>query len=307
LTFARAQRKHYAMPEPARDLAGRTYLVTGANSGIGLYTAAALAARGGRVFIGCRSSDKADAAAAAVHELAGAGGAALALEPFAVDLGDLASVRSAAAAFVARGVPLHALINNAGVAGVRGLTRDGFELTFGVNHLGPFLLTRLLEPALRAAAQARVVNVASNAHRGASGIDFAALRRPTRSLVGWPEYSVSKLCNILFTRELARRWAGTGVTSYALHPGVVATGLWRRIPQPFRWLMTRAMISAEEGARTTIYCATAPELANASGRYYREEHEGRPTAVAEDDALAARLWEESERMAGLLAGGPQGP
>ena len=213
-------------------------------------------------------------------------------------------MRSAAAAFIARGVPLHALVNNAGVAGVRGLTRDGFELTFGVNYLGPFLLTRLLEPALRVAAPARVVNVASNAHRGASDIDFAALRRPTRSLVGWPEYSVSKLCNILFTRELARRWAGTGVTSYALHPGVVATGIWRRAPQPFRWLMTRAMMGPDEGARTTIYCATAPELAGASGRYYRDEREAHPTAVAVDDALAARLWEESERMVAGERGGP---
>jgi NAD(P)-dependent dehydrogenase (short-subunit alcohol dehydrogenase family) len=295
------------MLEATHDLEGRTFLVTGVNSGIGFFAAAALAARGGKIFLGCRSVEKAEATAAALRAQAGAGGAALALEPFAVDLGDLSSVRSAAAAFVARGVPLHGLVNNAGVAGVRGLTRDGFELTFGVNHLGPFLLTRLLEPALRAAAPARVVNVASNAHRGASGIDFAALRRPTRSLVGWPEYGVSKLCNILFTRELARRWAGTGVTSYALHPGVVATGLWRRIPQPLRWLMTRAMISSKEGSQTTIFCATAPELAAASGRYYRDEHEARPTAVAEDDALAARLWEESERMTGLLAGGPEGP
>jgi NAD(P)-dependent dehydrogenase (short-subunit alcohol dehydrogenase family) len=287
------------MPAAARDLEGRAFVVTGASSGIGLHAAAALARGGARVFLGCRSIEKADATAAALRAQAGAAGAALELEPFVADLGDLGGVRSAAAAFLARGVPLHGLVNNAGVAGVKGLTADGFELTFGVNHLGPFLLTRLLEPALRAARRARVVNVASNAHRGATRIDFAALRRPTRSLIGWPEYSVSKLCNILFTRELTRRWAGTGVTAYALHPGVVATGLWRRIPQPLRWLMMRAMITPEEGARTILYCATAPELAETSGRYYREEREARPSATAEDDALAARLWEESERMAGL--------
>ena len=295
------------MPAAAHDLEGRTFLVTGASSGIGLHAAAALARGGARVFLGCRSIEKADATAAALRARAGAAGAALALEPFAADLGDLASVRTAAAAFVAGGVPLHGLVNNAGVAGVKGQTRDGFELTFGVNHLGPFLLTRLLEPALRAAGRARVANVASNAHRGATGIDFAALRRPTPSLVGWPEYSVSKLCNVLFTRELARRWAGSGVTSYALHPGVVATGLWRRVPQPLRWLMMRAMISPEEGSRTIVYCATAPDLANASGHYYREEREARASAAGEDDALAARLWEESERMTGLSEGGPAGP
>jgi dehydrogenase/reductase SDR family protein 13 len=284
------------MPAAAHDLEGRTFLVTGASSGIGLHAAGALARGGAQVFLGCRSIEKADATAAALRAQAGAAGAALALEPFVVELGDLASVRSAAAAFLARGVPLAGLVNNAGVAGVKGQTRDGFELTFGVNHLGPFLLTGLLEPALRAAGRARVVNVSSNAHRGATGIDFAALRGPTRSLIGWPEYSVSKLCNILFTRELARRWADRGVTTYALHPGVVATGLWRPIPQPLRWLMMLPMISPEEGARTIIYCATAPELVDTSGRYYRDQREARPSPVAEDDALAARLWEESEGM-----------
>jgi retinol dehydrogenase-12 len=279
------------------ELAGRVFIVTGANSGIGRITAAALARRGARLFLGCRSVEKGEAVAASLRGPSGAARAEVEVLP--IDLADLASVRAAAAAFLERGLPLHGLINNAGLAGTRGSTRDGFELAFGVNHLGHFLLTRLLERRLRGSAPARVVNVSSQAHRSAAGIDFAALRRPTRSRTGLPEYGVSKLCNVLFTRELARRWAGSGVTSYALHPGVVETHIWRRVPQPLRWLMTRFMVSPERGARTTILCATDPALAGSSGRYYDQQREVEPSPVAQDDALAARLWSESEPMAGL--------
>lgn len=281
------------MPPTAADLAGRTFIVTGANSGIGRITAATLAERGAQVFLACRSVGKGEAVAAPLR----AGGAKA--EVLHLDLADLASVRGAAATFLARDLPLHGLINNAGLAGTRALTRDGFELTFGVNHLGHFLLTRLLEARLRASAPARVVNVASGAHRSAKGIDFTVLREPARSPGALREYCVSKLANVLFTRELARRWAGSGVTAYALHPGVVATGIWRRLPGPLRWIITRFMISPEEGAGTTIFCATAPELAGVSGRYYERQHESTPSAVAQDDALAARLWNESEKLVGL--------
>jgi NAD(P)-dependent dehydrogenase (short-subunit alcohol dehydrogenase family) len=280
-----------------RDLDGRTFVVTGANSGIGRVTAAVLARRGARVFAGCRSRDVADATAAALN--VDAGGGRTAVEPLAIDLADLASVRAAADGFRARGLPLDGLVNNAGVAATGLVTRQGVELSFGVNHLGHFVLTRLLEAPLRAAAPARVVNVSSQAHRRAPGVDFDALRAPGRSFTGIPEYAVSKLCNVLFTRELARRWAGSGIHSYALHPGVVATRIWRRVPNPLRWLGTRLMSSPEEGARTTLFCATAPELAAASGRYYVREREADPARVAQDDALAARLWEESERLAGM--------
>jgi NAD(P)-dependent dehydrogenase (short-subunit alcohol dehydrogenase family) len=282
------------MSSNPRDLGGRTFLVTGANSGIGRITATTLAGRGAQVFLACRSPEKGEEVAGPLR----AGGAQVEVLP--LDLADLSSVREAAAAFLARGVPLYGLINNAGVAGTRALTRDGFELTFGVNHLGHFLLTRLLEPSLRGGAPARVVNVSSQAHRGAKGIDFTILRQPARSRTALPEYSVSKLAGVLFTRELAKRWAGSGVTAYALHPGVVATDIWRRLPGPLRWLITRFMISPEEGARTTIFCATAPELAGVSGRYYDRRRESTPSLVAQDDALAARLWEESERLVGLL-------
>ncbi|HZL18987.1 MAG TPA: SDR family oxidoreductase [Polyangia bacterium] len=282
------------MSEKPHDLTGRTFLVTGANSGIGQITATRLAERGAQVFLGCRDGAKGEAVAAPLR----AAGARVEVLP--LDLADLASVRQAAATFVARGLPLHGLINNAGLAGTRALTRDGFELTFGVNHLGHFLLTRLLEARLREGAPARVVNISSQAHRSAKGIDFTALREPARSRTGLREYAVSKLANVLFTRELARRWAGSGVTAYALHPGVVATGIWRRLPGPLRWLVTRFMITPEEGARTTIFCATAPELAGVSGRYYDHQRESTPSQVAQDDALAARLWDESDKMVGLL-------
>jgi retinol dehydrogenase 12 len=275
-----------------RDLGERVFLVTGATSGIGRVTATELARRGARVFLACRSA----AAGAALANELGAAGNAGPVEVIACDLGDLASVRAAAAAFQARGLPLHGLINNAGLAGAKGLTRDGFELTFGVNHLGHFLLTSLLLDTLRASAPARIVNVASDAHYRVSGIDFAALQRATRSRTGLPEYGVSKLCNVLHARELARRLGGSGVTSYALHPGVVATAIWREVPRPLQPLLKLFMRSPRRGAETTLHCATAPELGAASGRYYRDCRESRPSAAASDEALAARLWAESERF-----------
>ncbi len=278
------------------DLQDRAYLVTGATSGLGFETALALATRGARVFLGGRTAASGAAAAVALRARARRD---LAVEPLPFDLGDLSSVRAAAEAFAARRVPLAGLVNNAGVAGARGLAPSGVELAFGVNHLGHFLLTRLLEEPLRAGAPSRVVHVASEAHRAARTLDFAALRRPTRSLTGLPEYGASKACNILFSRELARRWAGSGVISLAVHPGGIATGIWRHVPGPLRWLITRKMPAAAEGARPIVRCATSPELAGANGRYFDGEREAEPSALASDDALAARLWDESEALAEL--------
>ena len=275
------------------DLAGQTFLVTGGNTGIGLATARGLAARGGRVHIACRSAARAQAAVAAITAATGSDQVSFLL----LDLADLASVRACAPAFLTRGEPLHALINNAGMGGARGLTADGFELAFGTNHLGHFALTRALADHLAACAPARVVTVASDAHYRAPGVDFASLRRPTRSWTGLPEYAVSKLCNVLFSQELARRMAGRGVTSYALHPGVAASDIFRRMPQPFRSVIKLFMISPEQGARTSLYCATDPGLAGASGRFYDNcaEREPSPAATA---GLACRLWEQSEEWAG---------
>jgi dehydrogenase/reductase SDR family protein 13 len=286
------------------DLQGRAYLVTGATSGLGFETALALATRGARVFVGCRTPASGAAAAATLRARAGRD---LAVEPLPFDLGDLGSVRAAGTAFAACGVPLAGLVNNAGIAGARGLAPSGVELAFGVNHLGHFLLTRLLEEPLRAGAPSRVVHVASEAHRAARALDFAALRRPTHSLTGLPEYGVSKACNILFSRELARRWAGSGVISLALHPGGIATGIWRHVPRPARWIVTRKMPAAAEGARPIIWCATSPELAGANGRYFDRQRETAPSALASDDALAARLWDESEALAELRSPVLSGP
>ena len=270
------------------DLSGRTFLVTGANTGIGLATARNLASRGGRVHLACRSEQKGRAAAAGVAVATGSDSVSF----LQLDLADLASVRSAAQAFLALGEPLHVLINSAGVAGRRGLTEDGFELIFGVNHLGHFAFTTALLDCL-ISSQARIVNVASDAHFQATGIDFDRLRRPARNIAAMREYAVSKLCNVVFSQELARRLAGTGVTSYSLHPGVVASDIWRRVPWPVRPLLTRRMLTIDQGARTSLYCATAPELAGVSGRYYEDSKEREPSPVATPE-LGAQLWQHSE-------------
>jgi NAD(P)-dependent dehydrogenase (short-subunit alcohol dehydrogenase family) len=270
------------------ELAGRTFLVTGANTGIGRATAAALAGRGGRVFVAARSPAKGEASAAAIK--ASTGNDAVWFLP--LDLADLDSVRSCARAFLDRGEPLHVLVNNAGLAGRRGLTRQGFELTFGVNHLGHFALTALLLDCLAASAPSRVVTVSSDAHYQAKGIDFGALRRPG-SFTGMREYAVSKLCNVLFTQELARRTAGTGVTAYAVHPGVVASEIWRRVPWPVRPLIKRRMLPVEQGAAATLYCATSPEVTAESGKFY-DRCAGRAPSKVATPALAAELWRRSE-------------
>jgi NAD(P)-dependent dehydrogenase (short-subunit alcohol dehydrogenase family) len=274
------------------DLEGRTYLVTGANSGIGRATALALVRRGGRVHLGCRDPKRATSVLEETRTLEGPGSAAV-LE---LDLADLGSVRRAAQGFLQSGEPLHGLVNNAGVAGQRGQTADGFELAFGVNHLGHFLLTILLLDRLCDSAPARVVTVASAAHRRAPRIDWDAVRRPTRTFTALPEYAVSKLCNVLFTQELARRKAGSGVTTYALHPGTIGSAIWRRLPGPLEPAAKLFMRSEEQGAVTSIYCATAPELVGVSGRYYDHSREKAPSRVATPE-LAAELWAHSEEWA----------
>jgi retinol dehydrogenase 12 len=270
------------------ELSGQTFLVTGGNTGIGLATARALAARGGQVYLGSRSRAKGEAAVASIRSATG--NDAVRLLP--LDLADLGSVRAAAETFMAEGQPLNCLINNAGVAAWPGLTADGFELMFGVNHLGHFALTRALLGCLTDCG-ARVVTVASDAHLQAKGVDFSVLRRRGRGITGMHEYAVSKLCNVLFGQELARRTEGTGVTSHVLHPGVVASDMWRRVPRPVRPLVTRRMLTTEQGAQTSLYCATAPELAGVSGRYYERSQERDPSPVATAE-LGKELWEQSE-------------
>jgi dehydrogenase/reductase SDR family protein 13 len=278
------------------ELSGRTFFITGANTGIGKETARGLAARGARVVVAGRSAEK---TRAAMKEIADdTGNTDLDFVP--LDLGDLASVRQAAETFLATGEPLHVLINNAGLAGSRGMTASGFEIAFGTNHVGPFLFTSLLLDRLRESAPARIVNVASVAHYNAEGIDWDAVRRPTRSFTGMREYSVSKLANLLHAQELARRLGASGVTTYALHPGTVASDIWRRVPWPLRPLMKRRMISPEQGAQTSLYCAASPDVAGESGRYYDACRRKEPSAAA-TASLAAELWRRSSEWTG--AGG----
>jgi retinol dehydrogenase 12 len=278
------------MAQGERRLAGKVALVTGATTGIGQVTARELARAGARVYIACRSREQGEAARARIAQDASGD-----VHLLSLDLGDLASVRGCAASFLARGEPLHILVNNAGVAGAHGLTRSGFELAFGVNHVGHFLLTRLLLGRLKESGQARVVHVASKAHYLVSELPWAALRSPTRTLTAFQEYATSKLANVLFNAELARRLTGTGVTSLAVHPGVIASDVWRSVPQPFRVLIRLGMKTVEEGADNSIYCATAEGLAQHSGRYFHEREVTTPSPLAEDAGLARELWTRSEQ------------
>ncbi len=280
------------------ELADRAFVITGANSGIGKITALELARRGAQVIVACRSKEK---ALPVVEEIRRAASNDR-VELVPLDLGDLASVRACAQGLLERKLPIHGLINNGGLAGQRGVTRDGFEIQFGTNHLGHYLLTRLLLDRIVESGPARIVNVASASHYNARKIDWDALRRQTRTTTAMREYAVSKLANVLFTKELARRLEGTSVTAYAVHPGVVATDVWRRVPGPLRWLIKRFMISPEEGAVASLKCATAPELAGETGRYYDVGGvERRPSRLAGDAARAAELWTRSAEWTGLPA------
>jgi retinol dehydrogenase-12 len=282
---------------PETSLAGRTYLVTGANSGIGRAAAEALASRGATVVAACRSQERAQPVVEAIRRSTG-NEAVFFLK---LDLASLASVRDAARNFEAFGLPLHVLVNNAGTAGVRGTTSDGFEVTFGTNHLGHFLLTSLLLPRLRASAPSRVVTVASASHFQAKGMDFERFRRGTRSLTTYPEYCVSKLCNVLFAQELGRRETANGVSSFSLHPGVVRTRIWRRVPWPARAILTRSMLSPEDGALTVLFCATAPGIEALSGGYFDNCALRAPSHLVQP-ALARELWEKSSEWVAPFIG-----
>ena len=282
------------MIENSLPLIGRVALITGANTGIGLVTARELQKRGAHVFMACRSVGRARAALDSIRSGLGSAAGCVPIEVLALDLGDFDSVRQCAQAFLARKVPLHLLINNAGLAGSRGLTKSGFELAFGTNHLGHFLLTQLLLERIQSSGRSRIVTVASRAHTRVSGIDWDAVRKPTKTMAGLPEYGVSKLANVLFSAELSRRLAGSRVTSYSLHPGVVASEVWRAVPWPLRSLMKLGMISTEEGAATTLHCASAVEAGRETGLYYDKCRVRTPSRVAQDAALSAELWRRSE-------------
>lgn len=276
-----------------RDLEGKTYFVTGANTGLGKATVFALARRGGEVVLASRSEEKAAAVLAELRAELPDAQASLAT----LDLASLRSVERCAKTFLDSGRKLDVLINNAGLAGSTGATHDGFEITTGTNHLGPFLLTELLLPRLREAKAARVVNVASAAHLSAKGIDWSHVTRPVSSQTKTLAlYNESKLMNVVHARQLAKRLEGTSVTTYALHPGVVASDVWRSVPWPIRSLMKLFMLTNEEGARTQVRCATDPALAAATGKYYKSERESRVNRVAEEPAVGEELFARSHEL-----------
>ncbi len=279
---------------------GSTVVITGASSGIGKHTAIGLAALGATTVLACRDRAKAEVAAAEVR--ASAGGDAR-VDVVDLDLADLASVQDCAATLLDRYDRIDVLVNNAGgVWSPHRVTRQGLEMTFGVNHLGHFALTALLAERLRDSGPSRIVNVSSAAHWFAfGGMRFGDLQAERR-YAGFDAYARSKLANILFTRELARRLAGTGVTANAVHPGPVRSGfgmdgdlgglagLGNRMVRPFE-------ITPEAGARTSIHVAAAPGLAATSGGYFARSRPARTAPWAGDDAAAARLWEASLRIA----------
>jgi len=277
---------------------GRTVVVTGANSGIGRATALALAAAGARTVLTARNPERGRQAVDDIRRRTGSRSVELAV----FDLADLSSVRAGAADLLDRCDRIDVLINNAGlVLTDRTETVDGYEATLAVNHLAPFLLTDLLTDRLVATGHARVVNVASVAHRSArGGLDFADLQsrtdyRPMRT------YARSKLANLLFTAELARRLRPHGVTANALHPGTVATG-YGRDGDTHGWLplglqVIRPVVrTPEEGARTSVYLASSPRVADVTGGYFVNCRERTPSAAARHAGAARRLWAVSQQL-----------
>ena len=279
------------------SMIGKTCLVTGANSGIGLEIARGLAARGARVLMVARDADRGEAARVEVAESTGNDSVELLL----CDLSSQRQVRELAAEVLDRCGELHLLVNNAGLTlGERTLTEDGIETTFAVNHLAPFLLTDLLRERLVASAPARVVTVASDAHRG-SKIDFDD-PSGERKFSAWGAYGQSKLANILFTTELAQRLEGTGVTATCLHPGVVRTGFGRQGPAFIRFFLKIGglfLLTPERGADTAVWLASSSEVDGASGGYYEKRRIATSSRAARDPESAKRLWRLSERLTGL--------
>ena len=278
---------------------GKTVLITGASSGIGLCAARELSRMGAKVLLACRDRARGEAAQAAIAQAGGKVPAELLL----ADLSSQQSIRALAAEVVRTQPRLDVLVNNAGaVNGRRELTVDGLERTFATNHLGYFLLTNLLLDLLRRSAPSRIISVASTADRGGK-IDFSDLMGE-RGYTGIRAYCTSKLCNVAFTFELARRLEGTGVTAVAVHPGSVASnfgmvgggflGTLAKLARPFQ-------ITPEQGADTIIWLASLPDASAHHGQYLERRKPIRSVRQAYDTAVQQRLWEESERLTGLRA------
>lgn len=287
------------------NMTGKVCLVTGANQGIGRETALGLARLGAIVVMTSRDRAKGEAALADVRSRSGSDDVELMLADFA----SFASIRKLAADFQVKHNRLDVLVNNAGaIITTRCRTTDGFETTFGVNHLGYFLLTNLLLETIRQSAPARIVNVASNGHLRAR-VDFDDLNSEDGRYSAMTAYTRSKLANVLFTYELARRLEGTGVTANCLHPGVVRSGFGknndgyaRLIFQAFQIIARPFLLSNEKGAATSIHVASSPELEGVTGKYFDNCRETPSSPASYDEEAQRRLWEISEEMCGLRNG-----
>lgn len=290
----------------AARLDGKTAIVTGSNTGIGKCTVLDFVKRGARVIMACRSVEKAEAAAKEIHEATKDVPGAGTVHVVKLDLGSLTSVRQCAKELLQNENRINLLVNNAGImACPQTKTEDGFETQFGVNHLGHFLFTCLLLPRIIRSAPARIVTVSSKLHEnGNINFDDVNLENsygPARA------YSQSKLANVLFSSELARRLQGTGVTTYSLHPGVVRTDIGRNLNAAYfrgaqsilHGMAALFFKTAEEGAQTTIYCSVDEKLADKTGLYYSDCKEKTPSRKARDAEAAKKLWGLSAKLVGL--------
>ena len=279
------------------ELSGKVIIVTGANSGIGRVAATEFASRGARVVMICRSEARGTEAQAAIAEETGA-------EPDLIlcDVSDMEQIRRAAATFRERYERLDVLLNNAGIyLPRRSLSAQGLEMTFAINHIGYFLMTHELLPVLKETPRARIVSVASAAHLYGS-LDLEDLQFERRAYIGQRVYGTSKLLNILFTRELARRLEGSDVSANCVHPGIIRSGFGKDEPGLMKGLMTLIspfIMSAKMGARGLIHLATSPEVAEVSGEYFSGRSKGWSTGASKNPEHAKRLWELSEALCGL--------
>lgn len=264
----------------------KTAFITGATSGIGRAAAWELSRNVHHIVVAGRSRDR---GTSLVSEIEGSGGSASFV---LIDLGSFESVRRASGEFTGRGVTIDVMVNNAGVGMAKGLTDDGFEKHFGINHLGHFLLNHGLQPSFREGT--RFITVASAVHKRVDGIDFDRVTRKGRSMFRLDEYAVSKLANVLYTAELARRHSEWN--TYAVHPGFVNTKI---LPGWLRLLRSARLLTPAQGAATIVHCATDPELDEESGHYYAREARAEPSSAALDPELAAELWARSEQWCGI--------
>ncbi|MFK7976852.1 MAG: SDR family oxidoreductase [Halioglobus sp.] len=277
---------------------GKHVAITGPTAGIGRYSALELARRGATLTLFCRNASKADELVAEIIELGAAKPTVISM-----DMSDLTSVRAAAEEFLALDAPLDVLLNNAGVVNTtRKESADGFEETLAVNHFAPFVLTGMLLPALQRAAQARIVNVASDAHSFVKSMHFDDMQAE-KSFKTFREYGRSKLANILFTRTLAAKLDGQDITVNCLHPGAVATSLGTQNGGFFSTILPKLLKpffrTPEQGAETSLYLCCSDDVANVSGHYFANSKQIKAKRWGRDDTAALRLWEYTEKATGF--------